>query len=109
MGCTAWSARGAAGGRAPRPTSAAAAVVHDIKIPKIASSMFLDEQLAGDWKSVYADAPEQFPQSKTHPENAPALSPSLRSRTKSQKERAMNRKLPAKTRLTDCPNNNLCP
>lgn len=37
------------------PTSAAAAVVHDIKIPKIASSMFLDEQLAGDWKSVDAD------------------------------------------------------
>lgn len=33
---------------------AAAAVVHDITIPKIASSMFLDEELAGNWKNVDA-------------------------------------------------------
>jgi hypothetical protein len=33
---------------------AAAAVVHDITIPTIASSMFLDEQLAGNWESVDA-------------------------------------------------------
>jgi hypothetical protein len=36
------------------PDDTAAAVVHDITIPKIASSMFLDEQLAGNWKSVDA-------------------------------------------------------